>query len=203
MFSEYPKKVTLRGGPAVTLRPMKAEDAPALLAFFRARPDEARSFLKDDVTQEEVVSRWAREIDYDRVLPILAFEGKRIVGDATLHCQRYGWSRPVGEIRCVVARKFQRKGLGTALLGEIYRHAVGRGLDRIVAQMMESHSGAIAAFRRLGFEREAVLKDHVKDVHGKKHSLVIMSNDLTELWRRMEDLLHFGDQPRMSGAFGE
>ncbi len=199
MISGYPKDVTLRDGTAVRLRPMEAADAPALLTFFRALPEEDRAFLKDDVTQQEIIDRWVRELDYERVLPMLAFDGKRVVGDATLHRQRQGWSRHVGEIRCVVARKFRKKGLGTTLIGELYRNAVGMGLDRIVAQMMESQTGAIAAFEKLGFQREAVLKGHVRDIHGKKHSLVVMSNDITELWHRMDDLLHFGDMPRLSG----
>jgi len=34
-----------------------------------------------------------------------------------------------------------------------------------------------------------VLKDHVKDLHGNKHHLIIMTNDVKTIWKRMEDLI--------------
>ena len=41
----------------------------------------------------------------------------------------------------------------------------------------------------LGFQREAVLKDHVTDLRGRPHDLVIMTNYVAELWRKMEDAI--------------
>lgn len=60
-------------GEEVTMRPMMKSDRDALSDFFRRVPDEARLYLKDDVTPASVVSQWVANLDYCRTLPILAF----------------------------------------------------------------------------------------------------------------------------------
>ena len=183
MPDSYPKTANLKDGTQVHLRLMKRTDGPKLLEFFRALPEEDRLFLKEDVTDKQVIDRWVDQLDYDRVLPVLAEIGDWIVGNATLHFQREGWSRHCGKIRCVVARDFQRKSLGTVLAREIFLHAVQKGLEMILAEMMDTQIGAIKAFQKIGFRQEATLSDVVTDIHGKKHGLVIMANNVGELWR--------------------
>ena len=112
---EFPKRVTLRDHTVVIVRPMRPEDARELLAFFRRLPPEDRQFLKDDVTRAEIIDAWARELNYDQVLPILAEHEGQIVGDATLHRQTYGWMRHVGEIRVVTDVYYRRRGLALAV----------------------------------------------------------------------------------------
>lgn len=125
-MQRYPKQFKLKDKIVVTLRPMVRQDETKLLKFFRCLPDEDRLFLKEDVTKPEVIHRWVEELDYDRVLPILAEIGDEIVGDATLHTYQHGWLRHVGEIRCVVAREYQRKGIGVLLIRELLDHAQQR-----------------------------------------------------------------------------
>lgn len=187
-MEEYPKVVTLKGGIRVTLRPMVAEDRDALLAFFCKLPEEDRLFLKDDVTNPEVIDGWVRNLDYESVWPLLALVGDEIIGDATLHMQKHGWSRHVGEIRCVVAKAYQGKGIGTILAHEIFHHALQLGLSRIQALMPEDQVGAQRVFEKLGFQKEAVLRDHVTDTKGRLRNLVIMSNNTNALWRQLEQL---------------
>ncbi len=188
-MEEYPKTLKLKDGTVIRLRLMTPDDLPKLLEFFRGLPQEDRLFLKEDVTNQAVIERWIRELNYDRVLPVLAEAEGKIVGDATLHLQRRGWSRHLGEIRLVVATDFQRKGLGTILAREIFHHAVLRGLQKLQALMMESQIGALKAFEKLGFCKAAILKDHVIDIKGNCHNLVIMTNDVGELWRKIGDLI--------------
>jgi hypothetical protein len=54
---------------------------------------------------------------------------------------------------------------------------------------MSTQVGTLRAFENLGFRREAVLRDHVQDVGGHKHNLVIMINNVAELWQGMQDLI--------------
>ena len=65
-------------GEEVTMRPMMKSDRNAVSDFFRRVPDEARLYLKDDVTPASVVSQWAANLDYCRTLPILAFFGGKV-----------------------------------------------------------------------------------------------------------------------------
>jgi len=193
VMEQLSKAAKLKDGTAVTIRALSKQDGPALLAFFKALPKDDRLFLKEDVTRKEVIERWLEEDDFDKVFPIVAEKDSRIIGDATLHLNKYGWQRNMAEIRCVVAKKFQQKGLGTLLMKELVAYADKKGVTKITAKMMDTQVAAQNAFRRLGFKKEYELKDFVVDITGKPHRLVIMVNDVVDLWKTMEDLLIYSD----------
>jgi RimJ/RimL family protein N-acetyltransferase len=184
---DFPKDVTLRDKTIVTLRPMVREDRDGLLAFFRRLSPEDRQFLKDDVTRAEIIEGWARALNYDRVLPILAECEGRIVGDATLHRQLYGWMRHVGEIRVVTDPYLRRRGLGTAMAREIFYLALQFGIDKMVAEMVADQVAAIKVFEKLGFQQEARLANHIVDLQGRKHDLVILTTDIPALMHKMQE----------------
>ncbi len=191
IMTGYPKKVKIKEEIVVDLRPMVKDDLELLVEFFKEIPVEDRQFLKDDVMQRSTIERWVAGLDYSNTLPILALHKDKVVGDATLHQQKIGWSRHVGEIRLVVAKTYQDKGLGHVLAREIFHHAMELGLEKIMVQTMDRQARARAVFSKLGFKKEAVLKDHVKDVAGKRQNLVIMTHDVVDLWRSMEDLIAY------------
>lgn len=187
MLNEYPKEVTLRDGSKVTMRPVVKEDEEALYQFFKGMSKEDRLYLRDDVADRDVIRGWMENIDYEKVLPILAFDGDVVVADATLHRNPHGWMRHVGEIRMSVAGSHRGKGLARVIAAEIFQQAVGLGLDKLVAEMLTIQNNAQRVFTRLGFEEEAILKNHGIDATGKKHDLIIMSNDVTTLWENWTD----------------
>lgn len=189
MFKDYPKEKRLKGGTKVILRPMEKKDEKALYEFFNGLKPGDRLFLKDDVTDQKVIHEWVEDIDYEKIIPILAFDGEKVVGDATLHRSAHGWSRHVGEIRMVTASGYRRKGLGLILAKEIFLLAQLLGIEKVQAEMMDSQKGAIKVFETIGFEKEAVLNDYVKDLQGRKHNLVIMTQDISRLWERMDKML--------------
>lgn len=190
---DYPKTFRLKDGSSVDLRLMTRDDFSRLVKFFRELPEEDRLFLKEDVTRQEVIASWMNRLDYDSTLPILAVVGDEVVGDATLHMQSHGWMRHVGEIRMVVAKDYQRKGIGTLLARELFYNAIRRGLLKIEACTMEDQIGAIRSLERLGFKQEGILRDYVLDLKGKKHNLIILTHNADELWKRMEDMIIFSD----------
>lgn len=178
MLVGYPKKVQLRTGTSVTIRPMVKEDADKLYAFFSRVPREDRLFLRDDVSLREVTDAWARELDYEKVLPLVAEVGGNIVGDVTLHRRKLGWTSHVGKVRLVVEKDYRGKGLGTALMEELINIAKKAGLELLVAEIMANQTAALAAFKRLGFEKEAVFYNYVKDQAGEERHLVVMMKNL-------------------------
>jgi len=184
---EFPKRIALRDGTSVTLRPLVPADEAALLEFFSRLSPEDRQFLRDDVMQPETVRVWCREADYDRVLPILAEHEGRIVGDATLHRRPSGWMRHVGEIRVVTDPFFRRRGLASALAREIFYLALQAGLDKMVAEVAADQLAAAKVFEKLGFSCEARLTGHIVDLQGRKRDLLILSTDIPMLMRTMEE----------------
>jgi RimJ/RimL family protein N-acetyltransferase len=186
-LKEFPKQVQLQDGTAVTLRPMVRDDRDALLDFFRRLSPEDRQFLKDDVTRPEIIEGWIRDLNYERVLPVLAIHEGRVVGDATLHRQLHGWMRHVGEIRVVTDPFFRRRGLATVLAREIFYLALQAGLDKMVAEMAADQLAALKVFAKLGFQQETRLADHIIDLHGRKHDLVVLTTDIPALMAKMQE----------------
>lgn len=191
MAREYPKEVKVKDGTTVVLRPFERRDKDALFAFFQKLPEEDRLFLKDNVTDPATVERWAVELNYDRVYPLLAWKGSDIVADATLHKNIGGWMKHVGTIRIVVAREYQRQGLGAILANELFLHALKSGLEKIVAEMMETQPGAKKVFEKLGFRQEAVLHGQVRDQIGVRHDLLVLTKDLEDFWANIQTHEYF------------
>ena len=189
----FANTIQIKDGTKIVIRPLSKQDGPELLKFFTAMPEDDRLFLKDDVAKKEVIDRWITDLDFDKVFPIIAEKDSAIVGDATLHFNRYRWQLHMAEIRCVVDRKYQQKGLGTALMRELVSAAQARDVSKIRANMMDIQKSAQKAFQRLGFQKEAELKDFLIDKDGKKHNLILMVNDVSAMWKKMEDLLFFHD----------
>ena len=185
----YPIQAPLRDGTEAQIRPMELKDGPGVLDFFRALPEEDRLFLRDDVTRPEWLDRFVHKIDYNSMVPLVAEQGGKIAGTATLYRSLHGWSVHVGEIRLAVARPLQGKGLGTILARELVRIAVDTGIEKMIVSVVDNQVSAKRAFEKLGFRPEAVLKGHVKDIHGSRRDLVILSNDVSHIWEAMESLL--------------
>lgn len=179
-ISIYPKKIALRDGTPLTLRPMGASDAEGLLKFFLSVPEAERWFLKDDVTSPLTIQRWIQEVDYRRALPILAVtEAGDIVADAVLVRRRGGARSHVAEFRIVVASEFRQRGLGVVLIREICDIANDAGIEKIVAEMvLGAEDDAINAAEWLGFYKVATLEGAARDQGGKDCDVVIMSMPL-------------------------
>jgi RimJ/RimL family protein N-acetyltransferase len=188
-MTSYPRVARLRGGEEVTLRPVEKSDEQALVDFFAALPQDDRMFLQEDVTDRSVIKCWMDNIDLSRVFPLLALVNGKIVGDATLHGNSHGWSKHVGAIRVVVARDWQRKGVAQALVRDLVALANERGIEILEALVLEGQHGAQRAMEALGFQVETVLRRRATDRTGRRRNVLIMTNDVSELWKRMEDLM--------------
>ena len=180
LLSHYPKEVQLKDGSSVILRPMTRSDEGALLDFFTNLTDEDRLYTRNDVANVRVVRSWFEKIDYKRVFPLLAVAGDEIVGDATLHRKPFSWMRHMGGIRIVVAPEYRKLGLARILADELLENAVNEGLEKLTADVVVDQDTALEVFSRLGFRKEAILKDYVLDAEGVRHDLVMMVKDIVE-----------------------
>jgi L-amino acid N-acyltransferase YncA len=154
---------------------MTADDAPALLEFYRSLPPEDLRYLRADVTVPAAMDRWVESIETDQAWHLLAGYQGRIVADGELDSPMYGWSRHVGEVRLVVDGPFRGSGLSMVIGEDLLAQAVDEGLHKVIAQMPVDQYTAIHLFNKLGFRHEAVLAEHVQDQHGRLRDLVVMA----------------------------
>jgi RimJ/RimL family protein N-acetyltransferase len=184
-MASYFKEGVLKDGTRVILRPLETKDREKLIDFFRRLDDRELSFLRNDVRDPAVIDHWMEHLDYQRVFPLVAeFEG-RIVGDATLHMRKVGWKRHLGNVRVVVAKDFQGRGLGTLLINELVDLAAEFGLEKLVAEIHLQATAALSVFKKAGFSVKAVFEDLVKDPQGRNSDLVVMVCDVLGRDRRV------------------
>ncbi len=173
----YPAVYHLGDTRRITVRPMVAGDEKALLDFFRRVPAEDRRYLKDDVTDASVIHRWARTLDYSRVLPLLALDGDRVVGDGTLHQGRALARKHLGEVRVVIDPEWRSQGVGRTLLSDLVEiaKAQDRALEKITFEVVaDAEQAAQKAARALGFKPVAIFSSHVKYFDGQPHDLIVL-----------------------------
>ena len=186
MTTQDSKTVTyeLIGYPTVRLtseseeygvRRMEASDSQALLEFFQRVPEADRYYLREDVTSPAVIERWCEELDYRRVIPLVATKGDRIIGDATLHRSGSMARRHVAELRVVVDPDYRNKGIGRGLLrclGDVASQSdIFRLRFEVVAGREEPARRTALA---LGFVPVVALPDYIRDSDGTLRDLLIM-----------------------------
>jgi len=158
---------------------MTPEDADGLWNFLRQLPEIDKSHFHEDVDRREAVERWAKSLDYEAVLPILAMQGDRVVGSVTLYRNRTGWKQRVGIVRILIAPDFRHKGLGTALIREIRHIGEKVALNYLLAEVIEEQQAAVRALERMGFEKAIVYRDFVNDRKGHLHNLVVLLHPMS------------------------
>jgi GNAT superfamily N-acetyltransferase len=190
------KTERMKDGTEVTIRRIVANDIDRLMDFYGSLPEEDRKYLKFDVMDRKVVAKRLRRIEAGDDIRIVAVHGGLIVASGALELSGETWSKHQGEIRVMVARPFQQRGLGTIMIRELYFIAIQNNIDTIVARMMRPQAGAQKVFRRLGFRDETMLPDFVKDLQGGSQDLIVMTCNVKNLWKELDRTFSESDWQR-------
>lgn len=183
------KRVALKDGTSVVIRPMTAEDLDRSVAFFQSLTAQDRLYLRHDVTRREEVEVRIQAMQAGRARRLVALQEDRIIADAALELESASWKQHVGEIRLIIANPYKRKGLGMLMARELYSAAVEAEVEEIIVRMMRPQLAARSIFRKLGFQEVTLLGDYVKDAEGRKQDLILMRCDLEGLWQRLEHVI--------------
>jgi RimJ/RimL family protein N-acetyltransferase len=155
----FRKLITLKDGARVLCRVLVPSDEEALVELFQSATPSDLRYIRSNVNDSEVVERWAQDVDYDRVLPVVALVDDRIVGESTLHFRK-GPHRHVAEIRIFLAGDFRRRGLGVQMLETMFELARWRDIHLLEAQIVADQTRVIKAFKKLGFVQQGLLEDY-------------------------------------------
>jgi acetyltransferase len=158
--SEYVRPWRLRDGTAVTIRPIRPEDEPLVVAFHRTLSEESVYFryfhmmsLQYRTTHERLVRICFT--DYERELALVVDRQDPASGAHTLlavgRLSRVHGSN-AAEFSMLVSDPYQKQGLGTALLGQLLRIGCDEGIDRVTAEILHENGAMQRVCRKLGFQ---------------------------------------------------
>ena len=162
------------------IRSLEPGNEEAVTRFLQRVPEGDRTFFKEDVSDPEVVAAWSRP----GAGRSIAVDGDTVLGSVAL-VPLTGWSSHVAELRVVVDPDHRGRGLGRALTRHAVLEALDLGLKKIVVEVVADQAAAVAMFRALGFDPEALLKDHVRDQSGAFRDLMILSHSVDDAYAAM------------------
>jgi len=163
------------------LLPLSPDLTTPLEEFFRRVPESDHNSFAEDVLRPGVVQGW---LDQPGAIRVCAVEGDRVVGYLAV-LPLVGWSAHVGSLRVVVDPAARGHGVGRALARAGLLASLELGLTKTVVEVVVDAVPAIAMFEALGFEPEALLRDHVRDKGGELHDLVLLAHDVDGTWSAM------------------
>uniref|UniRef100_UPI0022EB7C95 GNAT family N-acetyltransferase n=1 Tax=Falsiroseomonas oryzae TaxID=2766473 RepID=UPI0022EB7C95 len=160
---EWVTRWTTRAGEALTVRPIRPEDAEAHGEFFRRlTPEDIRwrffSQLRELPPQQ--IARMT-QLDYDREM---AFVAVRTRPDGTE--ELLGVSRLIrepdgetGEFAVIVDRQMKGQGLGQHLMQRLFDWARASGIATVAGQVLADNAPMLAFVKRLGFTLKRSAED--------------------------------------------
>lgn len=158
--SQYVRPWRLRDGQEVTIRPIRPEDEPLLVAFHRTLSEESvyyRYFHMMSLNHRIAHERLLRICftDYDREMALVVdrrdpASGEHILLAVGRLSRLHG--RNDAEFSMLVSDPFQKQGLGTALLGQLLTIGRAEGIDRVTAEILHQNGAMQRVCQKLGFE---------------------------------------------------
>lgn len=153
--------------------PLVPAHLDALQRFFAALPDEDVAFMKEDVRDPEVVRGF---VEGDGAARRWVVEhGGEVVAYAAMR-PLVGWSDHVAELRLAVGPSQRRQGLGRRLAQTVLLAALEDGRSKVVVEVVAEQESAASMFRGLGFEGEALPRDHVRDRAGTLRDVLVLAH---------------------------
>jgi ribosomal protein S18 acetylase RimI-like enzyme len=164
------------------VRPLEDDLVAEVEAFFARVPESDHNSFAEDVLAPGAVRAWLGDPRGRRSVAV--DEAGQVVGYVAV-LPLIGWSSHVGSLRVVVDPASRGRGVGRLLA----RHGLLTSLDlqlgKVVVEVTVDALPAIAMFEALGFEPEALLRDHVRDRTGGLHDLVVLSHLVEGTWSGM------------------
>ncbi|MFN9643585.1 MAG: bifunctional acetate--CoA ligase family protein/GNAT family N-acetyltransferase [Cyanobacteriota bacterium] len=158
---QYMRPWRLRDGTAVTIRPIRPEDEPLVVAFHRTLSEESIYFryfhmmaLSARIAHERLIRICFT--DYDREMALVVDRRDPSTGThALLAVGRLSrlHGRDEAEFSLRVSERWQHQGLGTELLRLLLEIGRDEGLRRVSAEILRENRAMQRICQRLGFTR--------------------------------------------------
>ncbi|HXX88250.1 MAG TPA: GNAT family protein [Candidatus Acidoferrum sp.] len=160
--SEWEKAFILKDRKRVDFRPVQSGDTEMLWKMFTTLSEKTVSNLVPPFTRERI-ERWTSNIDYDKVLTIVAVieekNEQRIVGSVSLGFNEREVFRHKGELGIAVHDDYQNMGVGSAMLKHMLDIARMKKLTKVSLSVDTVNDRAVHIYEKAGFEIEGKLRE--------------------------------------------
>jgi acetyltransferase len=150
--SQWERRLALKDGWRISVRPLRPEDEPTIHEFLRhVTPHDLRLrfFAPMKEFTHEFIARLT-QLDYARAMAFIAFdENNEMVGVVRLHSDSIYES---GEYAILLRSDLKGRGLGWALMQLIIDYARSEGLKTISGDVLQENTVMLEMCRQLGFE---------------------------------------------------
>jgi acyl-CoA synthetase (NDP forming)/GNAT superfamily N-acetyltransferase len=161
MAGDRSADVLLSDGSAVHLRPIRPEDAPAIVDLHSRMSDRTRYlryFSPYPRIPERDLERFVNVDHVDREA-FVTVAGGRIT--AVGRYERLGPESPEAEVAFVVEDAHQGRGIGSVLLEHLAEAARENGITRFVAEVLPQNGGMLRVFSDFGYQVQRKYEDGV------------------------------------------
>lgn len=159
--------------PRPALRNARPDDAEALRSLQEEIYREGSWFVGDGPPSVGGLQRQLRGLDPRRSLMLVATLDGTICGWLELHRMHARRLEHVAVLTLAVSRRYRRRGVGAALLERAVVWARRAGVLKIGLNVRSGNVGAIALYRRFGFEEEGRERRQVRTDDGFEDNLIM------------------------------
>ena len=159
----------LEDGTALTIRPIRPDDAPRLQAFHaRLLPETIYwRYLCPHPELSAAEAERFTNVDYEHRMAFVATQAEQgqedIIGVARYERLRAG-PADQAELGLVVEDRFQRRGIGTILFRHLVTHAQSHGIRAFVAEIGAQNHRMLNFMRRSGLAAQTQLDGGVMEM---------------------------------------
>jgi acetate---CoA ligase (ADP-forming) len=144
--------VVLRDGATVHVRPVRADDGPAMRAFFESVSPDSIWFRFFGTVNLDWATSWSVNVDYaDRFGLVVESGNPRAI---IAHAAYVRLDHERAEVAFLVADAWQARGISTILLAHLAEAAEQHGISTLFAQVLPHNYRMIDVFRESGFPVE-------------------------------------------------
>lgn len=150
------EQLTLKDGTAVSLRPLRPEDADMVQEFVRNLSDESRyNRFMSSIKQlsQQVLVRFT-QLDYDREMALALVHTNSKGQEEVLGMSRYVTDPDMEacEFAISIADAWQGRGVGTLLMMKLFDVAAQQGLKTMRGEVLAANKGMLQLVKKLGFK---------------------------------------------------
>ncbi len=167
--TRYVSPWTLKDGTAVTIRPIRPEDEPAMVRFHETLSERSvyyRYFHLINLEQRTTHERLTRIcfIDYDREMALVAERRNSATGESEIlgvgrMSKVFGTNQ--AEVAVLISDAWQGRGLGKELLARLLIVGADEKLDRLTADILPDNRDVQRLCEKLGFSMKHVPDEEV------------------------------------------